>query len=205
MKNRPFTIVSSRAAPMPEDNIDTDIIFPARFLLLTARDGLGGYAFHDRRFDAAGGEIAGFVFNRQPWRDAEIIVAGANFGSGSSREQAVWALSGLGVRCIIAPSFGEIFYNNCLRNQVLPIALPLAVVDELMREAHDGSLFRIDLSAQTILVRENSPTPFEIAVERKRALLMGWDETDQVLADFGDAIDKFEQEHKKRQPWLWAR
>eukprot|EP01037_Dinobryon_pediforme_P039458 gene39458-48079_t len=148
----PFTTLSGMAAPLPEENVDTDIIFPARFLLITARAGLGRYAFHDRRFDAQGEEIADFVLNRAPWRDAPILLAAANFGSGSSREQAVWALLGQGITCVIAPSFGEIFYGNCFRNGVLPIVLPADLVAALTQRAAAGETFAIDLAAKTLRV-----------------------------------------------------
>lgn len=124
MPAQPFTTVSGRAAAMREDNFDTDIIFPARFLLITAKAGLGEYAFHDRRFASDGSKVEGYVLNDPPFADAPVIIAGANFGSGSSREQAVWALLGLGVRTVISSSFGEIFQSNCMRNGIVPIVLP---------------------------------------------------------------------------------
>jgi len=202
MTPQPFTTLSGPAAPMPEDNIDTDIIFPARFLLITARAGLGRYAFHDRRYDANGAELADYVLNRAPFRDAPILIAGANFGSGSSREQAVWALLGLGVRCVIAPSFGEIFHANCQRNGVLPITLPADTVSELMALAEQGATFTIDLPAQT-LASGNAVIPFAIAPERKEALIHGWDETSGILIRFGGPIAAFEAAQRAAQPWLY--
>ena len=205
MSIEPFTVLRGKAGPMPEENIDTDIIFPARFLLVTAREGLGRYAFHDRRFDSAGGEVADFVLNQPQWRDAPILVTGANFGSGSSREQAVWALLGAGVRCIIAPSFGEIFRGNCMRNGVLPVVLEQADVDRLMAVAQSGGEITADLAAQTVSAADLPAIPFEIPAERKLALANGWDETDLILGQFGDDIARFEQQQKISRPWLYEK
>lgn len=206
MSRDKFTTVSGRAAPMPEDNIDTDIIFPARFLLITAKAGLGAYAFHDRRYTADGSEVPGYVLNTALFRDAPVIVAGANFGSGSSREQAVWAIHGLGVRAVIASTFGEIFFSNALRNGVLPIQLPQDVVTALLGAAAEGRTFTVDLEAQRLTVDGMEPiTFFGIAPERRLALLNGWDETDQVLAQFGEAIATFETAQRAAQPWLHER
>jgi 3-isopropylmalate/(R)-2-methylmalate dehydratase small subunit len=201
----PFTTVSGVAAALPQGNIDTDIIFPARFLLITARDGLGRYAFHDWRFASDGSEIPGFVFNREPFRDAAIIVAGDNFGSGSSREQAVWALLGRGTRCIIAPGFGEIFHANCLRNGILPVTLSNEVVAPLLEAAEEGRRFSVDLVAQTLDVPDFAPIKFSIAPERKLALQNGWDETSQIIHQHGPAVTAFEARQRQTQPWLWER
>lgn len=205
MTIQPFTRVQGRAAAVPEENVDTDIIFPARFLLITAREGLGRYAFHDRRFSADGGEIADFVLNRPDFRDAPIIVAGANFGSGSSREQAVWALLGQGIKAVIAPSFGEIFHANCLRNGILPVTLPESDVARLMVAASAGEIFAVDLDAQTVTVAGLPPLGFAIPPERKLALRNGWDETDQIVHQHGADIAAFETAQRTRQPWLYAK
>lgn len=205
MKPEAFKTVSGFAAAMPEENIDTDIIFPARFLLLTQREGLGQHAFHDRRFRADGTEVADFVLNRAALRDAPIIVAGANFGSGSSREQAVWALAGRGVKAIIAPSLGEIFTGNCLRNGLLPITLAQDAVSALLAEAEAAAPFTVDLEAQTITAGNLTPMQFDIAPERKQALLMGWDETDEVLGRFSADITRFEAIQRSIQPWLYSK
>lgn len=200
---KPFTQVSGPAAPLPEDNIDTDIIFPARFLLITAREGLGRYAFHDRRFDGEGEELPEFVLNRDPWRQAPILIAGANFGSGSSREQAVWALVGQGIACIIAPSFGEIFYANCFRNGVLPIRLSPEPIATLTALAESGQELSVDLDEQTIMADGLPSLSFEVGAEHKLALLNGWDETALILNARGDDIRRFEQGHRAAQPWLF--
>lgn len=199
----PFTTLSGPVAPMAEDNIDTDIIFPARFLLITARAGLGRYAFHDRRYDADGAEVADHVLNRAPFREAPILIAGTNFGSGSSREQAVWALVGLGIRCVIAPSFGEIFHGNCQRNGVLPITLPPAVVEMLMAQAAQGVTASVDLPTQTLTFEGGAPIAFDIAPDRKEALIHGWDETAQILNRFAGPIAQFEAAQRATQPWLY--
>lgn len=203
MKPQPFQTVFGHAAAMPEENIDTDIIFPARFLLLTTREGLGAHAFQDRRYHADGSEVEGYVLNTPPFRDPPVIVAGENFGSGSSREQAVWALRGLGVRAVIAPALGEIFHNNCLRNGIVPVILPSEQVQEMLEAAANGRRFTVDLEAQTVTVENSLPVPFGIAPERRLALLNGWDETDLVLARFTDDIDRFEAEQRSTQPWLY--
>lgn len=199
----PFTQLSGVAIPLPEENVDTDIIFPARFLLITARAGLGRYAFHDRRFDAEGAEIAEFILNLDPWRDAPILLAGANFGSGSSREQAVWALLGQGISCVIAPSFGEIFHGNCFRNGVLPIVLPADQVAALTPRAEAGETFAVDLEAQTLTVGTDAPIAFDVGAEQRLALLNGWDETALILNARGDDIAAFETQQKTVQPWLY--
>lgn len=203
MSSARFATVTGHAAAMRDENIDTDIIFPARFLLITAKKGLGQYAFADRRLDNDGNEIADFVLNRAPFRDGPILIAGANFGSGSSREQAVWALHGMGIRCVIAPSFGEIFHNNCFRNGILPIVLEAAVVRKLMDLAELATCFTIDLDAQNLSAEGIAPIAFEIAGERKLALANGWDETDLIMQQHGDAIARFEQAQKTVQPWLY--
>lgn len=153
----PFVRLDAVAAPLAGDNVDTDIIFPARFLLLMEREGLGRYAFHDRRFDGADRERPDFVLNRPPFRDAGILIAGANFGCGSSREQAVWALRGFGIRCVIAPGFGEIFLGNCYKNGVLPIVLAAETVAALALVASAGSRFVVDLVAMTLSVEGRPP------------------------------------------------
>lgn len=205
MKPQPFSNVSGVAAPIAEENVDTDVIFPARFLLITARDGLGRYAFHDWRFNADESEIPGFVLNREPFRTAPVLVAGANFGSGSSREQAVWALLGRGIRTIIAPSFGEIFHANSLRNGILPVTVPGEAIAALLTAAEDARRFTIDLQSQTVAVEGLDPIHFDIPPERKLALQNGWDETEQIIHQHGDGIARFEARQRDRQPWLWER
>ena len=203
MSIEPFTSITGTAAAIAEENIDTDIVFPARFLLLTQREGLGRYAFHDRRFNGDGSEVPEFVLNQARFRDAKIIVAGANFGSGSSREQAVWALHGFGIRVVIAPSFGEIFAGNCLRNGMLALSFPAEVCAKLGFAAEASLPFTVDLEAQIVKVIGMEQLPFAISPERREALLNGWDETDQILNRFGADITAFEASQRTVQPWLY--
>ena len=203
MSLSPFTDVAGRAIPMPQENIDTDIIFPARFLLITAKYGLGDYAFYDRRFDGDEQKVADYPLNQAAYANAPIIVAGANFGCGSSREQAVWALVGLGIRAVLAPSFGEIFAANCLRNGVLPIVLPAPQVAEAMQASEAGAGFTIALSAQTVTMAGTAPISFAIDSDAKAALLNGWDETDQILKQYAADIAAFETRQRGLTPWLY--
>jgi len=202
----PFDCITSRAAPMDEADIDTDIIFPARFLLHTERDGLGRFAFFDRRFAADGREREDFVLNREPWRQAGILVAGANFGCGSSREQAPWALASLGLRCIVAPSFGDIFQANCVANGVLPVALPAADWRHVLGLAHSACLIQVDLKNCTIAEvggPHGEQIAFDIAPRQRLALLAGLDETGLILEQESAAIAAFEQRQRERMPWLF--
>jgi len=196
----PFTTLASRAVALMDDDIDTDIIYPARFLLLMDKTGLGDCFFADRR-TAAHGQ---FVFDRPEHQGAGVLIAGDNFGCGSSREHAVWALVGAGFRCVISTSFGEIFYGNCFKNGVLPIVLPLERVAALAKAAEAGAPFTIDLIAQTINAGDGQPEPFEIEASRRAMLLNGWDEIDLVLKDDGPAIDAFEAAHRETSPWLFG-
>lgn len=184
----PFRHLTGLAASLREDNIDTDVIYPARFLTITARDGLGAYAFHDREFRTHG---------------APVLVAGANFGCGSSREQAVWALLGAGVRCVIAPSFGEIFAGNCIRNGVLPVTLAADQIEQFHAAAAAGAGFTVDLEASTVRAGDALTASFAIPEPQRQALLNGWDETAAILASDGAAIAEFELRQRQIQPWLY--
>lgn len=195
-----FTVLTSVAAPLPEADIDTDIIFPARFLLLLDKAGLGKHLFHERRH-APGGAATDFVLNTPPFDAASILVADANFGSGSSREQAVWALADFGIRCVIAPSFGEIFYSNCFKNGVLPIVLSGETHDNTMAAARSGQPLTIDLEQQTVMLPNGPAIRFEIDPYRRRALLLGLDEIGGILADDADAIDAYEAKQRQQTPW----
>lgn len=203
MKPQAFARITGPAAALPEENIDTDIIFPARFLLLTQREGLGQHAFHDRRYHADGSEVAEFELNRPSFRQAKVMVAGANFGSGSSREQAVWALHGFGIRVVIAPSLGEIFAGNCLRNGMLALTFDADTCGALIAAAQAGEAFTVDLETQCITVAGLVPITFTIPPERREALLNGWDETDQIANRFGADITAFEAAQRRVQPWLY--
>jgi 3-isopropylmalate/(R)-2-methylmalate dehydratase small subunit len=194
-----FTTLTSVAAALPESDVDTDIIFPARFLLLLDRKGLGQHVFHERRHAKDG---TPFVLEASPWNHAEILVAGANFGCGSSREQAVWALVDFGIRCIIARSFGEIFFANCFKNGALPIVLDEDDHTAVMAEAQAGNAITVDLETQTVSFSGGRTIRFEIEPQRKRSLLLGLDEIGEILADDEPLITQFEERHWREKPWL---
>ena len=193
----PFVTLTAIAAPFPESQIDTDVIFPARFLLLPDKAGLGRHLFHERR---AGG---GFVLDRAPWDRAGILVTGPDFGTGSSREQAVWALVDFGIRCVIGPGFGEIFHANCFRNGVLPIVLSGTPLNRVMAEAEAGRALTADLPRQVIVLADGSEIGFDADAHRKRALIEGLDEIGVILADDLAAITAFETAQRARRPWLY--
>jgi len=201
---QPFTTLHAVAAPMPDADIDTDIIFPARFLVLTQKAGLGPYAFYEKRFDEQGNERPDFVLHQPRWRGAAILVAGANFGCGSSREQAPWALADLGLRCIIAPGFGEIFQGNCLNNGILPISLPAREHALAMAAAQAGQALKVDLAAGFITLPQGTMIRFEIAERARQALLEGRDEIERIRQGAAALIAAFEAQQRLRQPWLYA-
>jgi len=198
-----FTTLTGVAAPLPLINIDTDMIIPKQFLKTIKRTGLGVNLFDEMRYDEAGKEISDFVLNQPAYRKAEILVAGENFGCGSSREHAPWALLDFGIRCIIAPSFADIFYNNCFKNGVLPLVLPQEQVDVLMADAENGENARItvDLEAQTVASADGHEVHFEIDPFRKQCLLNGLDDISLSLEKVA-AIDAFEGAQKAGHPWL---
>jgi 3-isopropylmalate/(R)-2-methylmalate dehydratase small subunit len=198
-----FTTLTGIAAPMPMRNIDTDKVIPARFLKTINRSGLGKHLFDPLRYDEQGREREDFILNQEPYRRAQIIVAHENFGCGSSREHAPWALHDFGIRCVIAPSFGDIFYNNSLKNGLLPIRLPRAVCDALIGDAKLGGNARItiDLERQVVVRPSGEEIPFEIDPFRKHLLLNGLDEIGQTL-QHAHAIDRHEAHQRERHPWL---
>ncbi len=193
----PFHTLTSRAIPLPAADIDTDAILPARFLLLLSREGLGEHLFHELRRNAQ------FALNRPDLAGAQIIVGGPRFGIGSSREQAVWALADYGIRCIIAPSFGEIFYANCINNGILPITLEGEPYEGVLDAADASVEFHIDLTAQTIDIGKRSPITFGIDASRRDALLSGRDTLDTILHDDMEHIARFEAQQQDAEPWLW--
>jgi 3-isopropylmalate dehydratase small subunit len=199
-----FVTLRSVIAPIPQDNIDTDILYPARFLLITDREGLDRYGFHDWRFDTHGRERPEFPLARAPWKGARIIVTGINFGCGSSREHAPWALADMGIRAIVAPSFGEIFYNNCFKNGLLPIVVGADDHAALMGDAEAGRIVEVDLEVGQIR-RDGTAIAFAVDAERRAALLNGWDEVETIVARHSDDIVRFERAQQATQPWLWAR
>ncbi|MCP1336666.1 3-isopropylmalate dehydratase small subunit [Futiania mangrovi] len=198
-----FTKLTGVAAPLPMINVDTDMIIPKQFLKTIKRTGLGKNLFDEMRYDDAGAEKPDFVLNKPAYRNAQILVAGANFGCGSSREHAPWALLDFGIRCIVAPSFADIFYNNCFKNGILPIKLPQEQVDKLMEDAERGSnaTLTVDLENQTIQGPDGGTIAFEVDPFRKHCLLNGLDDIGLTLQK-GDAIDGFEAKRKQSFPWL---
>jgi 3-isopropylmalate/(R)-2-methylmalate dehydratase small subunit len=196
-----FTTLTSVAAPLPETHLDTDVIFPARFLLLPDKKGLGEQLFNERRVNRTGAGPR-FVLDTPPYDKARILVTGTAFGTGSSREQAVWALADFGIRCVIAPSFGEIFFANCFKNGVLPIVLGETQHEILMAEARAGRCLTIDLEAQQIRLEDGSGIGFEVDPHRKRTLLLGLDEIGLILSDDAEDIAAFEASQRRERPWL---
>lgn len=198
----PFRQLEGIAAPLAIANIDTDMILSAKFLKTVSRSGLGKGLFHALRVDAGGTERADFVLNRAPWRQANILITLENFGCGSSREHAPWALLDFGIRCIIAPDFADIFYGNCLKNGILPIRLLRDAIDRLMVLAADPetATMAIDLEMQTV-VAAHETLAFEIDAPRKQRLLSGMDDIAQSLA-FSDAIAAHERLVVSVTPWL---
>jgi 3-isopropylmalate/(R)-2-methylmalate dehydratase small subunit len=198
-----FETLTGIAAPLPLINVDTDMIIPKQFLKTIKRSGLGRNLFDEMRYDDDGNEIADFVLNRPAYREAQILVAGDNFGCGSSREHAPWAIKDFGIRAVIAPSFADIFYNNCFKNGILPVVLPQEAVDRLMADAAKGANARltIDLENQTVTGADGTEYGFEIDPFRKRCLLEGLDDIALTLEQAAQ-IDAFEADQAARQPWL---
>lgn len=197
-----FTKLTGIAAPMPLVNIDTDMIIPKQFLKTIARSGLGKNLFDEMRFTLDGQEIPDFVLNQPTYRHAEILVAGDNFGCGSSREHAPWALLDFGIRCVISTSFADIFYNNCFKNGILPIVMPKDVVDALMADARKGANARIsiDLESQTVTTSDGQAFGFEVDAFRKHCLINGLDDIGLTL-EKAVAIDTFEKRNAALRPW----
>ena len=200
-----FTKLTGVAAPLPQINVDTDMIIPKQFLKTIQRSGLGKNLFDEMRYDADGNEVADFVLNRPAYRQAKILVSGENFGCGSSREHAPWALLDFGIRCVIAPSFADIFYNNCFKNGILPIALPQEDVDKLMDDAERGAnaVVTIDLEAQVITGPDGGSVGFEVDAFRRHCLLNGLDDIGLTL-EKAEAIDAYEVRQAATAPWLRA-
>lgn len=198
-----FTKISGIAAPMPMINIDTDMIIPKQFLKTIKRTGLGVNLFDEMRYGDDGQELPDFVLNKPAYREAEILVTGDNFGCGSSREHAPWAINDFGIRCVIAPSFADIFYNNCFKNGILPIALPKEQVDLLMVEAQKGANARIevDLEKQTVTTSEGDVIAFEVDAFKKHCLLEGLDDIGLTMEKVA-SIDTFEASASAARPWV---
>lgn len=200
-----FTKLTGVAAPLPMANVDTDKIIAARFLKTIKRSGLGKNLFADMRYKADGSENPDFVLNQEPFRKAEILIAYENFGCGSSREHAPWALLDFGIRCVIAPDFADIFHNNSFKNGILPIKLPREICEQLMADAKMGANARItiDLERQVVVRPNGEEIPFEVDAFRKHCLLNGLDDIGQTL-QHAPAIDDYEAQRRAAAPWLFA-
>ena len=198
---QPFTTLTAIAAPLPIDNVDTDAIIPKQFLKTIKRTGLKDGLLYEMRYDVKGKKIENFVLHQKPFDKAEILISGINFGCGSSREHAPWALLDFGIRCVIAPSFADIFYNNCFKNGILPVVLPKKNVDTLMEYAKSGGKISVDLEKQTVATPS---TTYSFTVEpfRKHCLLNGLDDIGLTLQKM-DAINLFEKKQKNNLPWLY--
>ncbi|CAN1557891.1 LeuD 3-isopropylmalate dehydratase small subunit [Paracoccaceae bacterium] len=197
-----FTTLTGIAAPMPLVNIDTDMIIPKQFLKTIARTGLGKNLFDEMRFTQDGAEIADFVLNQPAYRKSQIIVAGDNFGCGSSREHAPWALLDFGIRCVIATSFADIFFNNCFKNGILPVVLPEEAVAYLMDDARKGENARIsvDLATQTVTASDGKTFAFEVDAFKKHCLMNGLDDIGLTL-EKAASIDSYEAKVSVQRPW----
>ena len=198
-----FTTLTAVAAPLPMINVDTDMIIPKQFLKTIQRTGLGKHLFDEMRYTTDGKEVPDFVLNKPAYRKAEILVAGQNFGCGSSREHAPWALLDFGIRCVIATSFADIFYNNCFKNGILPIVLPQEDVDKLMDDASRGAnaVVTIDLEKQEIRGPDGGMIKFDVDPFRKQCLLNGWDDIGLTMRN-EKSIDDFEARRKLQTPWM---
>ena len=199
----PFCTLTGIAAPLDMINVDTDMIIPKQYLKAIKRTGFGKNLFDEMRYEADGTEKPDFVLNQSVYRNAEILIAGENFGCGSSREHAPWALLDFGIRCVIAPSFADIFYNNSFKNGILLIKLSKGIVDGLMAQADQraNARFTVDLEACEISVPDGTIVPFEIDPHRRRCLLEGLDDIGLTLEKHAD-IYEFEGQQKTAQPWL---
>ena len=199
-----FTSLTGVAAPLPMVNVDTDMIIPKQYLKTIERTGLGRGLFHDMRRTPEGEERPEFVLNKPAYRNAKMLIAGENFGCGSSREHAPWALLDYGIKVIFAPSFADIFYNNCFKNGILPIVLPQEDIDKLLDDAERGAnaTISVDLEAQEIRGPDGGVIQFEIDPFRKHCLLNGLDDIGLTLEKVSE-IDDYEETHRASRPWLW--
>lgn len=199
----PFSRLTAIAAPLPVANVDTDMLVPARFLKTVSRQGLGAALLHAQRFDDNGMERGDFVLNQPPWRDAGILVARGNFGCGSSREHAPWALVDFGIRCVIAPSFADIFYSNCFKNGILLIKLGTEQVETLLNflAVPERATLSVDLLAQTLQMVDGQCLTFTIEPQRRHRLINGIDDIATTLGHL-TAIDDYERDSKREAPWI---
>lgn len=200
-----FTTVTGPAIPLMAANVDTDVIIPIQRLVGTGRDGLGPYAFERLRYNADGTDNMDFVPNREPYRGSPIMLAAENFGCGSSREGAVWALMGMGVRCVIAPSFGDIFFANCFQNGLLPVRLPIEEIRRIAEETEAGpgnARTTVDLARQMVVTPTGREIPFQVDGRKKEAMLQGLDDIAMTLKQ-ADAIAAWKARDKQSRGWAW--
>jgi 3-isopropylmalate/(R)-2-methylmalate dehydratase small subunit len=202
---QPFRLLVAPACPLPVPNVDTDQLIPARFMKRSRAEGYGGYLLHDMRFKSDGTPDPAFPLNQPAFASAQIIVARRNFGAGSSREAAVYALADFGIRCVIAPSFGDIHANNCAKNGLLPVVLPDAecAVMRAQLNARPGALLTVDLAAQTVTDAEGRVHRFDIHPVRKKCLLEGLDDIART-GQYAERIEGFEDAYRRERPWLYA-
>lgn len=200
---KPFTLVEGCAAPIMQDNIDTDVIVRIERIAKLRRGQFAPWAFEALRYLPDGSEDPNFILNREPFRNAKILISGVNFGCGSSREMAVWSIEEFGIRCVVAQSYGDIFYGNCLQNGVLPIRLERDQIDALAKSATTGAIVTVDLQACTISTAATGPFEFAIPVTQREALLSGIDEIAQTL-NMAASIDEFQQEDRRVRPWVYS-
>jgi 3-isopropylmalate/(R)-2-methylmalate dehydratase small subunit len=196
-----FDTLTGIAAPLEIQNVDTDMIIPKQFLRTIKRSGLGIHAFHDMRYDDAGQPNPDFILNQSPYDKASILIAGTNFGCGSSREHAPWSLLDMGFRCIIAPSFADIFYNNSFKNGILLITLPEEQITDLMNDAKDKAELTVDLHSQTITRPDGSVIEFDVESFRRHCLLNGLDDIGLTM-QHREEIDEYEAEISLKRSWI---
>ena len=199
---QPFTRITGPAAPLLRSNIDTDVIIRIERLTSVPREQLGPYAFEALRYSKDGAEDPDFILNRTNFRNAPILIAAENFGCGSSREGAVWALMAAGLRCIIAESFGDIFYNNCFQNGMLPVTLPATIVKQLARQTADGAPLTVDLIERVILPPQGEAIALDIDAQRREALIEGLDEISRTLKGLPE-IGEWQSRDRMDRPWIW--
>lgn len=202
MNAQHLNTIEGPAAPLLIDNIDTDVIIRIDRLTSLANDELGPYAFEALRYDAEGRPKPEFVLNRPEFESATILLLGSNFGCGSSRESAVWAIMGLGIKCLIAPSFGEIFYSNCFQNGVLPIRLDRAKIAALSIQCNGGASVRVDLRAREIIAPNGMVLPFEIDDYRRQGLLQGLNDIEMTM-QMRPKIEDWQAKDRTERPWIW--
>lgn len=199
-----LTKISGVAAPMPLINIDTDMILPKQYLKTIKRSGLGVHLFEEMRYDTDGAEVPDFILNKPAYRDAKILIAGDNFGCGSSREHAPWAIKDFGIRVVISTSFADIFFHNCFKNGILPITLPQDQIDILMEDAERGAnaIMTVDLEGNVITTSDGQQIPFEVEPFKRSCLLEGLDEIGLTLEKL-DHIEAFESRMVDERPWIF--